>query len=240
MRTWGVRTLFCTGLQLALICSSPLTLFSQSTNASPSAAAATLPPYGGCAAPSRAGINVCVPGTGFEVPAPFQVIAAGTSGRAQVKLMELWADGKKVTHTDGTPFDEPVSLGLGNHELTVIEVDTIGNYVKSTPFQVTVVPSQSGFNGQNCPPPDRAGVNICAPLPNGCNTQPWVNIVATGRGKSGTVNRMELWNAGTKIANFPGDRIDTNLIMLFGTVTIYEVDSKGAALSSSISYNGPC
>jgi hypothetical protein len=51
---------------------------------------------------------------------------------------------------------------------------------------------------------------------------------------------MELWNAGTKIANFPGDRIDTNLIMLFGTVTIYEVDSKGAALSSSISYNGPC
>jgi hypothetical protein len=49
---------------------------------------------------------------------------------------------------------------------------------------------------------------------------------------------MELWNNGTKIANFPGDRINTNLIMLFGTVTIYEVDGKGASIASSISYNG--
>jgi hypothetical protein len=65
-------------------------------------------------------------------------------------------------------------------------------------------------------------------------------IIASGRGGSGTVNRMELWNNGTKIANFPGDRINTNLIMLFGTVTIYEVDSKGAALSASIFYTGPC
>ena len=32
----------------------------------------------------------------FDIPSPFQVIAAGTSGRAQVKLMELWADGKKT------------------------------------------------------------------------------------------------------------------------------------------------
>jgi hypothetical protein len=154
--------------------------------------------------------------------------------------MELWADGKKVTQTDGTPFDQPVTLGLGTHELTAIELDTIGDFVKSTPFKVTVVPSQSPFDGENCPPPGGPGVNICAPSPNGCNTQPWVNIVATGRGKSGTVQRMELWNGGTKIANFPGSRINTNLIMLFGTVAIYEVDSKGASRASTIFYNGPC
>jgi hypothetical protein len=51
---------------------------------------------------------------------------------------------------------------------------------------------------------------------------------------------MELWNNGTKIANFSGNRINTALIMLFGTVTVYEVDSKGASQSASIHYNGPC
>ena len=239
MHTWNARTVLRTGLQLALICSSPFALFSQTT-AQTSSGAAALAPYGGCPAPSHAGVNICVPGTGFEVPSPFQVIAAGTSGRAQVRLMELWADGKKVTHTDGTPFDEPVTLGLGTHELTAIEVDTIGNFVKSTPFEVTVVPSQLDPQTEKCLPPSEPGVNICTPTQNGCNTTPWVPIIASGRGRSGTVNRMELWNNGTKIANFPGDRINTNLIMLFGKVTIYEVDSKGAALSASILYNGPC
>jgi hypothetical protein len=39
---------------------------------------------------------------------------------------------------------------------------------------------------------------------------------------------MELRVNGAKIANFPDDRINTNLfIQDFSTVTIYEIDSKG-------------
>jgi hypothetical protein len=155
-----------------------------------------------------------------------------------VKLMELWADGKKVTQTDGTPFDEPVTLELGTHELTVIELDTTGAFVKSAPFTVTVVPAQIG---DTCSPPAAPGVNVCSPLPNSCNGQPWVPVIAAGKGKSGTVDRMELWFEGAMIANFPGDRINTNLVMLgIGTVTIYEVDSKGASIASALDVNGPC
>jgi hypothetical protein len=51
---------------------------------------------------------------------------------------------------------------------------------------------------------------------------------------------MELWIAGNKIANFPGDRISTSLIMADGEIGIVEVDSKGNSLSSSFFFSGPC
>jgi hypothetical protein len=36
------------------------------------------------------------------------------------------------------------------------------------------------------------------------------------------------------VANFPGDRINTNLFLQdFSTVTIYEVDSKGGSIKSA-------
>jgi hypothetical protein len=241
MRTWSVRAIFCTGLQFALICSLPLPLFSQSTGEA-SSGAAPLAPYGSCQAPSHEGVTICQPPGAvqftYEIPSPFQVIAAGTSGRAQVELMELWADGKKLTQTSGTPFDEPVTLDLGKHQLTVVELDAIGAFAKSVPFTVSVVPPQVS---SSCSPPGAPGVNVCAPLPNTCNTQPWVIVVAAGKGKSGTVSRMELWFEGAKIANFPGDLINTNLVMLgIGTITIYEVDSKGASIASSLKVYGPC
>jgi hypothetical protein len=250
MRTRSVRAMCCKGLQFALICFSPFPLFSQGTSEASSGAAA-LAPYGSvgtgpgslpCQAPSHEGVAICQPPSAgkftFDIPSPFQVIAAGTSGRAQVKLMELWADGKKVTGTNGSPFDEPVTLDLGTHQLTVVERDQTGAFVKSAPFTVSVVPPQiSGI----CSPPGSPGVNVCSPLPNSCNTQPWVPVVAAGKGKSGTVNRMELWFGGAKIANFPGDRINTNLVMLgIGTIKIYEVDSKGASIASSLRVFGPC
>jgi hypothetical protein len=250
MSTRSVRAMCCTGLQFGLICFSTLPVFSQSTSEGTSGAAA-LAPYGSvgtgpgslpCQAPSHEGVTICEPPSAgrftFEIPSPFQVIAAGTSGRAQVKTMELWADGKKVTHTNGSPFNEPVTLGLGTHQLNVVELDTTGAFVKSVPFAVSVVPAQIGGT---CSPPAGPGVNVCSPLPNSCNGQPWVPVVATGKGKSGTVNRMELWFGGAKIANFPGNRINTNLVMLgIGKITIYEVDSKGASRSSSLHVNGPC
>jgi hypothetical protein len=241
MRTWSVRALFCLGLQFALICFSASPLLSQ------------LAPYGSvgtgsgslpCQAPTHEGVYVCEPPSGsgsftFEIPSPFQVIAAGTSGRGQVQSMELWADGKKLMQTAGSPFNEPVTLDLGTHVLTAIELDTTGAFAKSEPFTVTVVPAQIAPGP--CSPPGTPGVNICSPAPNSCNGQPWIPIIASGRGKSGTVSRMELWFGGAKIANFPGNQINTNLVMLgIGKITIYEVDSKGASIASSLNVFGPC
>jgi hypothetical protein len=113
------------------------------------------------------------------------------------------------------------------------------------------VPPQVGYG--NCPAPLEPGFNICnpgepnsfawetsSPFPGGCNSSSWVDFEAVGKGKSGKVNRMELWVGGTKMANFPGDRISTSLIMVFAEVSIVEVDSKGDSLSSSFFFHGPC
>jgi hypothetical protein len=229
MRSWNVRRVMCAGLQFALFGSSPFLLFSQSTGTASSATAA-LPAYGGCPAPASEGVKICAPYMNSSINAPFQVIASGTSGRGQVKLMELWADGKKITQTGGTPFDEPVTLAAGTHVLTVIEVGTTGAFAKSAPLTVSV----EGNNGDTCNLPGGPGVNVCEPMRGSCHTTSWVTVLAAAKGQSGTVNRMELWVNGGKIANFPGDRINTNLfIQDFNTVTIYEVDSKGGFIKAA-------
>lgn len=229
MRSWNARRLFRSGLQFALIGSSPFLLFSQSTETT-SPTPPALAAYGGCPAPAREGAKFCAPYNNSGINAPFQVIASGTSGRGQVKTMELWADGKKVTQTSATPFDEPITLPAGTHELTVIEVDSTGAHANSARLTVTV----EGNDGETCPLPPGPGVNVCEPMRNSCHTTAWVTVLAAAKGKSGTVSRMELWVNGGKIANFPGDRINTNLfIQDFSTVTIYEVDSKGGVIKSA-------
>ena len=215
-------------LQFALL-SSALFLLSQSTDRA-SAAGAALPAYSGCLAPASEGVNLCVPSVNNgTISAPFQVIASATSGRGQVVTMELWADGKKVTQTNGTPFDEPITLPEGTHTLTVIEVSTTGAFVKSAPLTVTV----QNQGDQSCSLPAGPGVKVCQPVQGACHTAPWVQVLAAANGQSGTVNRMELWVNGGKIANFHGNHISTNLVIQdFDTVTIYEVDSKGSYIKA--------
>jgi hypothetical protein len=219
----------CAGLLFALLCSSPFLLFSQSTDKA-STAAAALPAYGGCPAPSQEGVKICAPFQNSFINGPLQVIASGTSGSGQVTLMELWADGKKVTQTNGSTFDSPVTLPVGTHELTVIEISTTGASAKSAPLKVTV----ENNSGETCPLPPGPGVNVCEPMRGSCHTTAWVTVLAAAKGQSGTVSRMELWVNGGKVANFPGNRINTHMfIQDFSTVTVYEVDSKGAFIKSA-------
>lgn len=237
MRIPILRALACIGLFLAFYCSLPLTLLAQNT-VQASSATPPLLVYGDCPPPSHAGVTVCNPLNNYGVDTPFQLIAAGTSGLAPVRDMELWADGKKLAQSDGNIFDQPVTLSEGTHVLTVIEDDMVGHFVKSAPFTLyvyednTVVP---------CDPPAAPGVNVCTPTPNSCNVNSSLLIKAAGTGASGVVSRMELWFDGQKLANFPGNRIYTHLSeSLLGTITIKEVDSKGAVLSSSFHFEGPC
>ena len=170
---------------------------------------AALAPYGRCPAPTREGVNVCAPIQNSEINAPFQVIAAGTSGRGQVAYMELWAAGKKITEVHRSPFDEAITLPPGPHTLTVIEVDDTGYYSKSAPVHVQV----NEIEEVQCPVPSLPGVNVCSPPPNSCNTSPWTTFAAAARGASGTVARMELWVGKDKIANFPSDHLLTHLVL---------------------------
>jgi hypothetical protein len=236
MHTWNVRALCCAGALFALVCLTPFPSLRNLGQVS----AAALPAYGGCNAPTGAGINICEPGEPssnvWETSSPLQLIAAATSSSAAVQTMEVWADGKKVAQASGTPFDEPISLDTGTHTITVIEQDAIGNEIKAAPFKIDV----TGTVESNCPPPSSPGVNVCSPNAGGCNTQPWVEFTAAGRGASGKVERMELWVDHDKVANFPGDSINTSLIMVYGPVSIVEYDSKGNSLAKSFNFYGPC
>jgi hypothetical protein len=232
MRTWATVAILRSGFPLSLICCSS---FSHTQ---------TLQPYGRCTPPAQQGVNICMPYAGAEVPSPFQLIAAGTSGRGQVAQMQLWADGKKIMQTDGTPFDQVVTLPLGNHQLTLVEVDDTGFYAKSTPLNITVV---SGDNPPTpCSPPSSPGVNICLPT-SSCNTSPWLDISAAAKGQTGPVVRMEVWITNStgytaKIANFPGSSFVTHPIFFDSnyTLEIWEIDSNGYALKADLPQYGPC
>lgn len=231
------RALMIMGLLVTGLCFSPVLLTTQAAS-DDAALEASTPPYGNCPAPGKAGVDVCEPlyvytSPGIAIDAPFQVIATGTGSKGPVALMELWADGKKITQVSGNLFDEPVALANGEHTVTVVELDTTGDYVKSEPFTLTV---QSSTASQSCTPPGAPGVNVCEPSsPGTCHTQGWTTIIAAGTGASGSVSRMELWDNGVKLANFPGDRINTNMFLQdFDQVTIVEVDSKGNYVKSPV------
>ncbi len=234
MHTWNVRALICAGALVALVCFTP---FPRATNLGQATAlAGSLYAYGSCPAPTHAGINLCNPGPALETTSPLQVIASATSGTGTVVSTEVLADGKKAAEQTGSTLDVPISLSDGNHSLEIVATDSTGAQIKDTKFTISVL----GDNPDTCSEPGAPGVHVCTPEPNGCNTDPWVPIQATGRGKSGTVDRMELWVGGDKIANFPGNKINTTLIQVFGTVKIDEVDSKGNTVGTSFMYNGPC
>lgn len=206
---------------MALFCLGTLTLAAQN------------PPYGNCPAPAKAGVNICQPFTSQNqttIASPFQLIATGTGGGAAVRVMEVWADGRKITETPGNLFDAPIALSIGSHQVTVVELDYTGAFVKSNPINVNI-----DYNSAStpCPAPGSPGVNNCVPGQSSCHTSAYTIFVATGTGASGSVQRMELWANGTKLANFPGNHIDTSLYLVdYTQVTLIEVDSKGAYIKS--------
>jgi len=232
----------CATLLIAVLWFAPGTLSSQTSDVNATTSASIAPPYGNCPALGHAGVDICDLGSGSFIPSPFQLIASGTGAKGPVRLMELWADGKKLCQTSGNLFDEPVSLSSGVHQLTLVELDTTGNYVKSAPLSVNV---NEGGGETKCllvEPPNPTcsqlaapGVNLCEPIPNTCSANGFTTVIATGTGASGKVARMELWVDGVKIANFTGNTINTNIQAGdFSQLTVVEVDSKGSYIKSQV------
>jgi len=162
MRNLNARMMLCR-VFAGIVCASPFLLFSQSTSNLPTIPASS-PAYGNCPAPKSAGVNLCLPSpaltaTYLDMVSPLQVIATGTGGHGPVKLMELWADGKKLGQVAGNLFDEPITLSPATHQLTVVELDTTGHYLKSPPVSVQITGSSVG---EACSAPTSPGVNFCA------------------------------------------------------------------------------
>jgi hypothetical protein len=190
-------------------------------------------PYGNCPAPTNAGVRICQPfssANSTTIASPFQLIASGTGANGAVRRMEVWVDFRKIKEASGNLFDAPITLSSGTYRLVVVELDTTGAFIKSTPITVAI---QGTTVDQPCGAPGSPGVNVCEPAPGSCHTAPWTTVIASGTGASGSVHRMELWSSGVKLANFSGDTINTNLYLPdFSTVTVVEVDTAGAYIKS--------
>ncbi|MGZ4987429.1 MAG: Ig-like domain-containing protein, partial [Limisphaerales bacterium] len=98
----------------------------------------------------------------------------------------------------------------------------------SSILTITITPSSA------CSAPTSAGVHVCAPVAGGTYSSP-VQITATGRGASGTVNHMEVWIDGVKKGQYSGNSVNTALAVAAGAhrVVVVEVDSKGAFQKSA-------
>lgn len=181
-----------------------------------------------CSAPSSAGVHVCSPTNGEVVQSPLTVTAAGTGASGSVNHLELWIDGNKVGNYSGATMDATVSLANGSHSLTVVEVDSKGADVKSSPVTFTV-----GTTG-TCSAPSSAGVHVCSPTPGESTSTP-VAFVATGKGASGAVNHLELWVDGKKVADYSGATMNASVGLAAGShsATVIEVDTKGNYVKSS-------
>ena len=180
-----------------------------------------------CAPPSTPGVNVCSPTPNAVVSSPVNFVAAGTGASGSVNHLELWIDNAKIGNYTGAEMNTSVTVATGTHQATVVEVDSSGNYVKSTPVNFTV-------GGSTCPPPSAPGVNVCSPTPNSDVSSP-VTFIAAGTGASGTVNHLELWIDNTKIGNYTGAEINTSVSLAAGShqATVVEVDSSGNYVKST-------
>lgn len=182
-----------------------------------------------CDAPASPGVNICTPTQGESVTSPVEFQAIGTAASGTVNHLELWIDGAKIGNYNGSSMDTTVPEPAGSHTATVIEVDSKGNYVKSTPVTYTV-----GGTAGGCSAPTSPGVHVCSPTQGSSVTSP-VTFEAAGTGASGSVNHLELWIDGTKIGNYSGSTMDTQVSEPAGshTATVVEVDSSGNYVKSS-------
>lgn len=200
--------------------------------------------YDGCYAPSSPGVNVCSPTQGETASSPVTFQAAATGAGGSVNHLELWIDGTKIGNYSGSTMNASVNEAAGSHTATVIEVDSEGNYIKSTPVTYSV--GTSG-GGSGCTAPSSPGVNVCSPG-NGSEVSSPVTFEAAGTGASGSVNHLELWIDGAKIGNYSGSTMDAQLTEPSGShsAQVVEVDSAGNYVKSApVTYtvgggNVPC
>jgi FG-GAP-like repeat len=145
--------------------------------------------FGPCEYPkSGEGFNACVGGgvTGNTVQ-----FSAAANSFGQLRKIELWVDGAKVSeqhHTWGTHayFDYSSTFSNGTHQATFYAAD-VDNRLQRYAFSFTVGAACSAF-----PTP---GVHVCGPGVNGESSP--VQALATAT-ITGTLARMEVWLDGVK------------------------------------------
>ena len=91
-----------------------------------------------CSVPTSAGVHLCSPVTGSTYSSPVTVSAAAKAATGSVAHLELWIDSKKYNQYPGATMNVSVPMAAGTHRVVVVEVDTTGNHLNSSPANITV------------------------------------------------------------------------------------------------------
>jgi hypothetical protein len=145
--------------------------------------------FGPCQYPkSSVGFNPCVGGGVIGNSVQF---STAVNSFGQLRKIELWVDGKKVSeqhHTWGTHayFDYSSSFSNGKHQATFYAAD-VDNRLQRYDFAFTVGAACSAFS--------TPGVHVCGPAVNGESSP--IQALATAT-ITGQLARMEVWVDGVK------------------------------------------
>jgi hypothetical protein len=148
--------------------------------------------FGPCNYPrSGEGFNVCSAGSSSESTS---AVHAAVNSFGELRKIELWVDGKKVTEQHHAWdhhawFNYSGTFAAGTHQASLIAAD-VDNRLQKHAFSFTSGGSSS------CSAPSSNGVHVCSPV-NGSSVASPVKATATAK-ISGTLSRMEIWVDGVK------------------------------------------
>jgi hypothetical protein len=187
--------------------------------------------WGGCSYPHAGeGITVCAPDPSSTSPVTFN---ASSDSFGQLRLMELWVDGKKVAdqyHAWGSHawFNlTGTTLSSGSHRGVLFAKD-IDNRQQETVFNFTV------GGGGACSTPASPGVTICMPASGSTVSSPvQVSAAAT---VTGTLSSVQLWIDGVKKYSTASSTLNTSISVAAGThrFAIIAVNTAGQKWESAV------
>jgi hypothetical protein len=89
-----------------------------------------------CSVPGSPGVHVCQPQAGGCQTSTYVTVVAAAKGQSgTVSRMELWANGTDLANFPGDQINTNLFIE-GYDYVTIYEVDSHGNTIKSTPIQV--------------------------------------------------------------------------------------------------------
>lgn len=178
-----------------------------------------------CATPSSSALraSICSP-SGTSSASPMIVKAAGNAPTS-VKRMEVWVDGAKKSESYDDQIATTVALNAGSHTLTVVTIDIMDQFSKTT--KTVTVGSTSGA----CP--YNGGLNVCSPSEGSTTTSP-VRVSASAQSDP-RITGMRVYVDNVSAFNTTASQFVTDISMSTGghTLVIKSWDATGRTMSTT-------
>jgi hypothetical protein len=196
------------------------------------ATAPVMSEFFGASATTSSGVTIHSPLTGDNLVNPVP-ISASSKESVTVKSMQILANGKVLGTYSGTSVDQTLTLPVGSDvTLTVQDLGSDGKVIHSSSVSVNVSNTSASTDGITIYSPSNTAANNGGSLPNP------ILFNATAVEKE-SVNQMQIWDNGTKLAYVEGNGVNLSFTLSAGahTSTIIAVDTSGTEIDhSTVSY----